>query len=154
VAFVIGPDRAFRCLNTVSLAACRADPSIHPCALATAVGGGAAAGRCSWRSPSSSGAFLLLQLVPYGHDHGAPATTRRARLGPAGERVASVACMDCHSNRTTWPWYSNIAPVSLLVVNDVKGGRERMNLSRWDHPQPELREVVRVIDEGEMPPGK
>ena len=100
------------------------------------------------------GAFFLLQLVPYGHDHGAPATTRRARLGPAGERVASVACMDCHSNRTTWPWYSNIAPVSLLVVNDVKGGRERMNLSRWDHPQPELREVVRVIDEGEMPPGK
>jgi hypothetical protein len=96
--------------------------------------------------------FVLIQLIPYGHDHGAPATTKRARLSAAGARIARGACMDCHSNATTWPWYSNVAPVSLLVVHDVKDGRERMNLSRWDQRQPELDEVVREIDGGGMPP--
>lgn len=41
------------------------------------------------------------------------------------------ACMDCHSSRTRWPWYSNVAPVSWLVADDVAEGREKMNLSSW-----------------------
>jgi Haem-binding domain len=60
--------------------------------------------------------------------------------------------MDCHSNKTTWPWYSNVAPMSFLVVNDVKEGRDFMNLSRWDQPQPEFDQVLEAIQEGEMPP--
>ena len=27
--------------------------------------------------------------------------------------VMKRSCYDCHSNSTVWPWYSNIAPVSL-----------------------------------------
>jgi hypothetical protein len=99
-----------------------------------------------------AGAFVVLQLIPYGHEHGAPATTQRARLEPAATRIAAGACMDCHSNATRWPWYTNVAPASLLVVNDVKGGREHLNLSRWDKPQPELDEVIRAIDGSGMPP--
>ena len=99
-----------------------------------------------------AGAFVLLQLVPYGHDHGAPPTTKRVQLTGAAGRIAAGACMDCHSNATRWPWYTNVAPASLLVVNDVKGGRNRMNLSRWDQPQPDLEEAVRVIEGGGMPP--
>jgi mono/diheme cytochrome c family protein len=99
-----------------------------------------------------AGVFVVLQLVPYGHDHGAPATTKRADLEPAAAQVFAGACADCHSNATRWPWYTNVAPASLLVVNDVKGGRDHMNLSRWDTPQPELDEVVHTIDDSEMPP--
>ena len=96
--------------------------------------------------------FLLLQLIPYGHDHGAPPTTKRATF-PAAERgLVASACLDCHSNATTWPWYSNVAPMSLLVVKDVKDGRETLNFSRWDRPQPELGEVLESIREGDMPP--
>ena len=101
-----------------------------------------------------AGAFVLLQLVPYGHDHGAPPTTKRAQLSGAAGRIAAGACMDCHSNATRWPWYTNVAPASLLVVNDVKGGRDHLNLSRWDRPQPDLDEVVEAIDEGDMPPAQ
>ena len=101
-----------------------------------------------------AGAFVLLQLVPYGHEHGAPPTTKQARLTGAADRIAAGACMDCHSNATRRPWYTNVAPASLLVVNDVKGGRERLNLSRWDRPQPDLDELVRVIDGGGMPPAQ
>jgi heme-binding protein len=100
------------------------------------------------------GVLLVLQIVPYGHDHGAPPTTKRAVLEPAAARVAAAACMDCHSNATRWPWYTDIAPASFLAVSDVKGGREHMNLSRWDTPQPDLGEVVDSIAGGDMAPGQ
>lgn len=51
------------------------------------------------------------------------------------EEVAGVlkrSCMDCHSNRTDWPWYSNVAPVSWFVTDHVKQGRRYLNFSRWD----------------------
>jgi hypothetical protein len=96
--------------------------------------------------------FLLLQVIPYGHDHGAPATTKAATFPASARSLVAGACGDCHSNRTVWPWYSNVAPVSLLVVNDVKGGREHLNFSQWDRPQPSLGEVLESIREGEMPP--
>ncbi|MGZ4269224.1 MAG: heme-binding domain-containing protein [Solirubrobacteraceae bacterium] len=99
-----------------------------------------------------AGAFVLLQLVPYGHDHSAPPTTKRARLDPAAAAIAAKACMDCHSNHTRWPWYTDIAPASFLAVSDVKGGREHLNLSRWDKPQPGLGDVVESITGGGMPP--
>lgn len=96
--------------------------------------------------------FLVIQAIPYGHDHGTLATTKRASF-PAGDRALMAgACMDCHSNETQWPWYSNVAPVSLLVVRDVKGGRERLNFSQWDRPQPSLDEVLRAVRRESMPP--
>jgi hypothetical protein len=96
--------------------------------------------------------FLAIQAVPYGHDHGAPASTKRASFPAAARSLVSGACMDCHSNETQWPWYSNVAPASLLVVNDVKGGRRRLNFSQWDQPQPSLDEVLASVRRKSMPP--
>ncbi|HEU6449767.1 MAG TPA: heme-binding domain-containing protein, partial [Verrucomicrobiae bacterium] len=42
-----------------------------------------------------------------------------------------ASCYDCHSRETRWPWYSDIAPVSWLVANDVKDGRKNLDLSDW-----------------------
>jgi len=42
------------------------------------------------------------------------------------------ACYDCHSNQTAYPWYAYVAPVSWLVVRDVKVGRKHMNFSEWE----------------------
>src|SRR5689334_16597431 len=41
------------------------------------------------------------------------------------------SCRDCHSQTTRYPWYSHIAPVSWLINQDVKGGRERLDFSKW-----------------------
>jgi hypothetical protein len=41
------------------------------------------------------------------------------------------ACNDCHSNKTVWPFYSQIAPVSWLVADDVTQGRRHLNFSEW-----------------------
>lgn len=99
------------------------------------------------------GLLLLIQLVPYGRSHTNPPVTRAARWPDrSGELLAEQACYDCHSNLTEWRWYSNIAPVSWLIQNDVDGGRGALDFSEWDHPQPDLGEVVDQVTSGEMPP--
>ena len=40
-------------------------------------------------------------------------------------------CKDCHSNQTSWPFYSYVAPVSWLVSSDVTEGRKKFNMSEW-----------------------
>ncbi|MDH4347045.1 MAG: heme-binding domain-containing protein, partial [Thermoleophilia bacterium] len=77
-------------------------------------------------------ALLLAQLVPYGRAHDNPAVSQSVTWdSPRTEQLARGACLDCHSNETVWPWYSNVAPVSWLVQGDVDGGRERLNFSEW-----------------------
>jgi hypothetical protein len=60
------------------------------------------------------------------------ATSGDLRLWPEVRAVLNRSCMDCHSNRTVWPLYSYVAPMSWLVERDVRYGRDRMNLSEWD----------------------
>lgn len=97
---------------------------------------------------------LVIQVVPYGRDHTNPKTVQEIRWNTPDTRVlASNACMDCHSNLTTWPWYTNVAPLSWLATRDVEDGRAVLNFSEWQRPQQaNLQEVVEAIRETEMPP--
>jgi hypothetical protein len=45
--------------------------------------------------------------------------------------ILDRSCQDCHSNRTNWPWYSHIAPVSWIVSKHVSEGREMLDFSAW-----------------------
>lgn len=98
--------------------------------------------------------FVLIQIVPYGRDHTNPPVTQEVKWdSPRTRDLAVGACYDCHSNLTTWPWYSNVAPMSWLIQKDVDEGREILNFTEWDRPQEsESDEIVEVVREGEMPP--
>jgi hypothetical protein len=91
-----------------------------------------------------------------------PATDPLNSIWAAGGLPADVAtilersCADCHSHRTEWPWYSQIAPVSWLVARDVNEGRSHLNFSRWADYEPYrqhtlLEEICEEVEEGEMP---
>ena len=87
---------------------------------------------------------------------GAP-LLRGADVPPSVVSVFGRACVNCHSEKTQWPWYSRVAPVSWLVENDVKHAREHLNLSRWDDLQQVdqrmlLTAIATVIENHEMPP--
>jgi hypothetical protein len=49
--------------------------------------------------------------------------------------IVDRACYDCHSNRTDWPWYSQIAPVSWILSRHVRRGRLKLNFSEWIAPE-------------------
>jgi hypothetical protein len=65
-------------------------------------------------------------------------------------------CFDCHSNNTVYPWYAEIAPVSLWLDEHVEHGKEEFNVSEWesysakkkDH---KLEELIEEVEEGHMP---
>lgn len=100
------------------------------------------------------GTALAIQLVPYGRDHANPAKrVEPAWDSPETRALAKRACFDCHSNETTWPWYSHVAPVSWMVQHHVDEGREVMNFSEWDRAYHEADEAAEAVTEGEMPPG-
>ncbi len=72
------------------------------------------------------------------------------------ESILKRSCYDCHSDHTVWPWYSNIAPVSWLVSDDVVKGRKKMNFSQWSKipaskREARLNEICEEIKSDEMP---
>lgn len=99
------------------------------------------------------GGFVLIQLLPIGKDDANPPVVQEpAWDSPQTRELAMAACGDCHSNETTWPAYSKIAPVSWLVAHDVEEGRNHLNFSEWNRPQEHAEHVAAVTNEGEMPP--
>ena len=66
------------------------------------------------------------------------------------------ACADCHSNKTEWPWYSKVAPVSWYLAHHVDEGRRELNVSDWAAYEPKrkarkLQEICEQVEKGEMP---
>jgi hypothetical protein len=105
-------------------------------------------------------ASILVHLVPHQTSDrtGAP-LLMGAEIPPPVADVFAHACFNCHSEKTSWPWYSNVAPFSWLVEGDVKHAREHLNLSRWDGLEPAdqrmlLTAIATVIENHEMPPHK
>ena len=93
---------------------------------------------------------ILIQFLPYGHDHANPPVTVEPQWDSQQTRdLVTRACYDCHSNQTTWPWYSNIAPISWLIQHDVEEGRSRLNFTSGNRR--EVDNVARQVENGAMP---
>ena len=72
------------------------------------------------------------------------------------DNILSVVCSNCHSNKTTYPWYSNIQPVGWWMAGHISTGKRHLNLSEYlskpiavqNHRFEEIQEMV---EEKEMP---
>ena len=79
-----------------------------------------------------------------------------AHMTPEVATMLERACSDCHSSKTTWPWYSQIAPVSWFIVSDVNGARTHLSLSDWgtyasEKKASKLQEICEQVEKGDMP---
>jgi hypothetical protein len=104
--------------------------------------------------------FVAIQLIRPARTNPPidPAQEISAKISvdPAVASIFSRSCDDCHSNRTVWPWYSNVAPVSWLVIRDVDDGRRHMNLSNFVITPPRreariLQNICQQVRSGGMP---
>lgn len=98
---------------------------------------------------------IAIQFIPV--ERANPPVEQEPEMSDAVRAVLVRSCYDCHSNETTWPWYSRVAPVSWLIAHDVNDGRAKLNFSRWNAMKPErqahkLDETREVLEKGEMPP--
>ena len=98
------------------------------------------------------GLFCVAQLIPYGRDHTNPLKLAEPEWDSPGTRTLFFrGCHDCHSNETSWPWYSFVAPISWLVQHDVNEGRSHFNVSEWGHGKQHGDEAAKMIRDEEMP---
>lgn len=47
------------------------------------------------------------------------------------KEILRSSCMDCHSNKTVYLWYDNIAPASWMVSKHIVKGKKELNFSAW-----------------------
>ena len=78
------------------------------------------------------------------------------QMTPPVAAILDRSCNDCHSNKTRWPWYAHVAPVSWFVIDHVNEGRENINLSEWNKysqrdAEALLKQMCREVRAGVMP---
>jgi len=101
--------------------------------------------------------FLGMQFVSTASTPKTPAPTGIHTAGVVDPRVGTIldrSCQDCHSNRTNWPWYSHVAPVSWIVSQHVREGREMLDFSAWTdrpHSESERMLICDAVSSGGMP---
>jgi hypothetical protein len=80
------------------------------------------------------------------------------QMTPQVAAILDRSCNDCHSNKTRWPWYSNVAPASWLVIGHVNDARKDLNFSEWskrdrDRQSKKLQQMCDEVTDGAMPLG-
>lgn len=78
------------------------------------------------------------------------------QIEPNVAAILDRSCADCHSNKTRWPWYANVAPVSWFVIDHVNHGHSHLNFSEWgsydrDDQKHSLDEICGEVKSGAMP---
>src|SRR5215469_5360684 len=110
----------------------------------------------------SSSIVVLASLLihPYGPVKSAKSSQMLlsgAEISPQILNVFERSCQNCHSDHTEWPWYSYVAPMSLMIESDVARARSRMNMSRWteygaEDQEADLTSLAASMRSREMPP--
>lgn len=72
------------------------------------------------------------------------------------KELLRVACNDCHSNKTAYPWYVNVQPVAWFLDNHVQEGKRELNFSTFTKlpvavQNHKFDEIIKMIQEKEMP---
>ena len=72
---------------------------------------------------------------------------------PKIQSILKTSCYDCHSNNTSYPWYSKIQPVKWWLADHVNSGKRHLNFDEFNSYSREkklekLDEIVETIKEG------
>ena len=71
-------------------------------------------------------------------------------------RILQVACNDCHSNKTEYPWYANFQPTAWWLDEHVQDGKRHLNFSNFTQlpiavQNHKFEEVAETVEKKEMP---
>lgn len=71
-------------------------------------------------------------------------------------QILKTSCYDCHSNNTTYPWYSKIQPVAWWLNDHIEEGKKEINFSefatyRIGRQYKKMDEILKQVKEDEMP---
>ena len=70
--------------------------------------------------------------------------------------ILKKACMDCHSNNSSYPWYASIQPVAWWLDEHIQDGKKHLNFDEYTHRSlryqyHKMEETIEMVKEKEMP---
>ena len=104
--------------------------------------------------------FILIQLIRPARNQSRQVLqtdiTKTFTVPSNVKSMLEVACYDCHSNNTHYPWYANIQPVGWWLAKHVKDGKEDLNFSEFGsyslkRQKNKLRSIENSIKDDDMP---
>lgn len=79
--------------------------------------------------------FVLIQFVRIDRSNPPiePSKTLEAVINvpPDIQQILARSCNDCHTHKTVYPWYSNVAPVSWWMKYHIDHSKEHFNMSEF-----------------------
>lgn len=71
-------------------------------------------------------------------------------------KLLKGACYDCHSYKTDYPWYAEVAPLSWWLQGHINAGRDKLCFSIWDSYSAErqghkIEETIEIMEKQAMP---
>ena len=105
--------------------------------------------------------FVLIQFYPRPEKNISSAQSSNSieQLYPIKDsilQVLKVACYDCHSNNTNYPWYSNIQPVAWFLNRHIVEGKAELNFDEFGNYSKrrqlsKFKSISSQVNDGEMP---
>lgn len=109
--------------------------------------------------------FFLLALIVIQFIHPKKNQTQGVQVNYIGtvytvpddvKTILAKACNDCHTNNTSYPWYTNIQPVDWWMNNHVNDGKKELNFDEYTNRNlrfqyHKMEEIAEMVKEGEMP---
>ncbi len=109
--------------------------------------------------------FLLIALIVIQFVHPQRNKSDEAQANYIGnihaipEEVKSIltkACMDCHSNNSRYPWYTNFQPFDWWISGHINDGKKELNFDEFTnrslrYQYHKLEETIKMVKEDEMP---
>src|SRR5215218_5298001 len=77
--------------------------------------------------------FIVVQFIRPPHNNGnasgASDITHTVLMPDSVMSLLMIACYDCHSDHTNYPWYSKITPVNWWLRDHITEGKRELNFS-------------------------
>jgi len=70
--------------------------------------------------------------------------------------ILHTSCYNCHSNNTSYPWYSIVQPIGLLLESHINKGKAELNFSEFSdysgrQQKSKLKSMDNQVEKDEMP---
>ncbi len=103
--------------------------------------------------------FVIIQFIrpeKNQSDDQLNAVSKRYEVPENVEDILKVACYDCHSNNTRYPWYANVQPSAWWLAHHVDEGKRELNFSNFiTRPiavqNKKFDEIAEQVEKKEMP---
>ena len=104
--------------------------------------------------------LILIQFIRPGRNLPAFKSTNdissRYQVPDSVNKILIVACYDCHSDSTRYPWYSRIQPVYWWLNGHIQDGKRDLNFSQFAGYKIRkqlnaFKSISELVKNGEMP---